>query len=254
MIKKAIYYIFLVVGFAFSVSAQQEAAPAKKEEAPPKLPQASDIVDKYVKAIGGKAAYEKLKTRKDSGTLLMPSMGISGTYEAMSAAPDKLYMKMSITGIGDMTEGSDGKTVWSVNPLTGNREKSGIELKQALITNNFYKDIKIKELYAGLETIRKDKVGERDAYVVKATNEGLPDDIMYFDAETGYLMRTDMTAISPEGRQTVSTYYSDFREVSGIKLPFKYRMVTPQFEMSVSMEKVEFGVEIDDSKFSKPSN
>lgn len=252
MIKKAIYYIFLVVGFAFSVSAQQEAVPAKKEEAPPKLPQASDLVDKYVKAIGGKEAYEKLKTRKDSGTLQMPAMGISGTYEAMSAAPDKLYLKMSIAGFGDSIEGSDGKTVWSVNPLTGSRVKSGDELKQALIANNFYKDVKMKELYSRLETIRKDKVGEADVYVVKASNEGLPDDILYFDAETGYLLRTDMTAISPEGKQAVSTYYSDVREVSGIKLPFRYRMVMPQFEIIVSMEKVEFGVEVDEAKFSKP--
>ncbi len=127
-------------------------------------------------------------------------------------------------------------------------------MKQALIAHNFYKDIKIKELYSSLETLRKDKVGDRDAYVVKATNEELPDDIMYFDTETGFLLRTDMMVISPEGKQAVSAYYSDVREVSGIKLPFKHTMVMPHLEMIFLMEKIEFGVKVDESKFSKPGN
>ncbi len=49
-------------------------------------------------------------------------MGVNGTYEAMSAAPDKFYMKMSITDFGDTTAGSDGKTVWSVDPFADSHE------------------------------------------------------------------------------------------------------------------------------------
>ncbi len=72
MIKKALYYIFLIAGFSLAATAQQETNAEKKDEAAPKLPPASEVIDKYVEAIGGKAAYEKLKTRKDLGKIQIP--------------------------------------------------------------------------------------------------------------------------------------------------------------------------------------
>jgi hypothetical protein len=229
----------------------QNSQPAKNTKAV-KLPGAKKILANYVKAIGGKKAVKKIKTRISKGTIEISPMGIKGTVEAYTAAPDKSYSAGSLTGIGQLVEAYDGKNGWSMNPLQGTRDKSGQELLQSKLAADFYRDINLVKLYSKMEVKGIEKVGDKDAYVVIATPDGIPPETFYFDTVSGLLVRSDSTAITPEGNAEIKTFYDDYREVDGVKIPFKMRALLPQFELVTTLTEVINNQSISDTKFKKP--
>ena len=141
---KSITLLAIVLTISTAIFAQK--ADPGKPAAPAKLPTAQEILAKYVKAMGGREANEKIKTRVTTGTVELSPMGIKGTFETYSTAADsKSLTKMNLAGIGDILEGYDGKTAWSVNPMQGSREKTGAELTQAKLTANFYRRHKSRQ-------------------------------------------------------------------------------------------------------------
>jgi zinc protease len=241
--------ILLALILTCTISAvAQKPEPAKRA----KLPTAKKILDKYVKALGGRKAMEKVKTRVAAGTVELVPMNVKGTFESYAATERKSYSKLSITGIGDIIEATDGRSAWTINPVQGSRERTGAELAQVKLSSDLYRDIRLAELYPKMEVKEIKKVGEREAYVVTATAEGVPPETWYFDTQTGMLLRSDATVTSPEGSQPISTFYEDYRSIDGIMLPFRIRTETPSFQIVMNYTEVKHGTAIDDAKFAKP--
>ncbi|HLM62219.1 MAG TPA: hypothetical protein VK308_15550 [Pyrinomonadaceae bacterium] len=216
------------------------------------MPTVQEILAKYTQAIGGREANEKIKSRMTKGTLELAPMGIKGTFETYTAAPGKSINRTNLAGIGEIIEGFDGTTAWSINPLQGNRDKQGDELAQAKLIYNFYRETNLDKLYPKMEVKGIEKVGANDAYVVVGTPAGLPPETFYFDTKSGLLLRQDATLISPEGNQSVKVFFEDYRDVDGAKVFFKSRTVLPQFEIVTVNTEVKNNVTVEDSKFIKP--
>jgi hypothetical protein len=152
-LKSVIFFTFV---FSISVNVfGQKAEPAKPANGKPetaktaqtaKLPTVKEVLDKYVAALGGRAANERIKTRTMKGTFELAPMGIKGALESFSAAPDKVYSKTNLQGIGEIVEAFDGKTAWGVNPMQGSRDKSGEELLQTKLAGNFYREVNLDKL------------------------------------------------------------------------------------------------------------
>ena len=103
--------------------APKPAADAAKTEAKPEtkataLPTLDDVLDKVVKATGGKEAIQKLNSRVGKGTFELPAMGASGTFEMASKAPNKSYMKIEVGGFGAIVNVFDGKAAYSVKLIS----------------------------------------------------------------------------------------------------------------------------------------
>ncbi len=257
-LKMTLFFTLLLM-ISANVSGQKTDVPTgnKTPEAKPtpaavKLPTAKEILDKYVQALGGRAASEKIRSRSMKGAVEIAPVGIKGTAEVFSAAPDKVYSKTVLGGIGEIIEAYDGKTAWTINPLQGNRDKTGTELLQTKLLSNFYREVKFESLYPKIEVKGVEKVGDKEAFVLIATPAGLDAQTFYFDKETGLLLREDMTLNSPEGLTPVKSFYDDYRAVDGVKLPHKIRVIMPQFEINTVITEVKSDVKIDEALFSKP--
>lgn len=248
--------ILIVAGNIFAQKTDPPKTPVKPAEVKPtpapKLPAVSDVLAKYVKSLGGREANEKIKSRVQKGSVELSPMNIKGTAEIYAAAPDKSLIVLNIGGIGEIREGYDGTTAWSINPIQGNRDKTGQELMQVKIASNFYREINLEKLYSKMEVKGIEKVGEREAYVVIAAAEGVPNETLYFDTASGLLVRSDTTAVSPEGNTNTTTYYEDYREVDGVMVPFKVRSVLPQFAIISTFTEVKQNTVIEDARFRKP--
>lgn len=256
--KTTIFLSVMVMISANVFGQKPEAKPAakttetKSTPSSVKLPAAKEILDRYVQAIGGRAAHEKIKTRVLKGTIELAPMGVKGTEEVYQSAPDKIYTKLDLNGIGETNVGYDGKTAWMTDPIQGMRDITGDQLTQMKLTYNLQREINLDRLYPKMEVKGIEKVGDREAYVVVATPAGLDPETFYFDVKNGLLLRYDAVTISPAGKMPTKTFYEDMREVDGVKLPFKIRAVLPQFELVTVVSEIKHGVAIEDSLFSKP--
>jgi len=253
-IDSAFFIVLVSLVFAAGVSAQAPGVkkPEKMKSSTAAAPTVRQILDRYVTALGGRDAIEKVKTRVSRGSVELIPMNLKGSFETISAAEASSYSKISISGIGDMLEGSDGKAGWSINPINGTRDKSGPELAQTKLINDFYRDIRLEKLFPKIELIGPDKVGDRPVWVVTGTAEGLPPETWYFDKETGLMLKSEVVAISPQGNTPITVGYEDYRKVDGVMVPFRIRQQTSQFELVLNTSEMKFGANIDQELFKKP--
>ncbi len=245
--KRTVTIILCILMLASAALAQ---TPAKPAEAAPTVDQ---IIDKYVQALGGKAAIEKATSRVSKGTFEIPAMGVSGTVEVYEKAPNKTISIVTVPGFGVINEAYNGTIAWAQDPQSGLREKSGTELADAKLDAAFYRPLKLKELFPKITVKGKEKVGDREAWVVEAAPaEGSPEK-WYFDTQTGLIIRMDQERESPMGKLPIESYLENYKEVDGIKVPFTMKQNNPNFNIVVTIEDVKHNVTIDDAKFNKPS-
>ncbi len=238
----------ILFGFMLAIPALAQT-PAKPEP----LPSADQIIEKYIQALGGKAAIEKITSRVVKGTIDIPVAGASGTVEVYVKAPGKSSSLASLSGLGEFRQGCDGKTAWSSDPFQGMRDLSGIELAAAKRESDLHDDLKLKQTFSKMTVTGKEKVGDREAYVIDAVPvEGNPEKL-FFDAQTGLLLRRDLEIESPQGKVPSENYLEDYKEVDGVKIPHKTRQVTSAYELTIKILEIKHNVPIDDAKFNKPA-
>jgi outer membrane lipoprotein-sorting protein len=115
--------------------------------------------------------------------------------------------------------------------------------------------INYKELGATVELAGKEKVGDRDAYLLIVKPKTGPAMRQYVDAESYLPVRVVMTLnIPPVGEMEQTTNLLDWREVDGVKVPFQIRTSSNVQTLSIDVTKVEHNKAIDQSLFSKPAN
>jgi zinc protease len=212
------------------------------------------VLEKYVKAIGGRAAIEKINSRVSKGTFELASLaGVKGSLEAYEKAPNKQVSFLNIPGIGEEAEGFNGVVAWELEPDSGVvHEKSGLELASVRRDADFYQDLRFKELYSRLTLKGLEKVGASQAYVIEAVPAEGNAEHYYFDTQTGLLLRHDSIEEGEGGKRSIEEYYSDYRVVDAVKLPFTIHEVSPGMDFTVRITEVKQNVAIDDSKFNKP--
>jgi hypothetical protein len=235
---------------AATPAAAQAKPQAKADE---KLPAAEVIFDKYLKALGGEAALDKFKSRVMRGSIEIAPMGVKGTFESSQKAPQMSVTTMNLTGLGTLQQGFDGAVGWSKDPFTGLRELKGGELsavqRAALINPGGW-----RKAYNSMKTTGRSKVGDREVYVVEGAHAGDTPDKLYFDAQSGLLLRTDAVVDSPQGRVISETTFDDYRDIDGVKVPYSMRAVIGAATVVTRVEEVKHDVALDDKAFAKPAS
>jgi hypothetical protein len=228
-------------------------AGTKKPATPEALPTVEQILDRYVAALGGRAAVEKLKTRVTTGKQVMWN-GNELPFETYQKAPNKSLDVVTRPGNVVVNVGFDGTAGWLQGPR-GIRDLGGAQLAQAARDADFYGDLHLRELYPEMAVAGREKVGERDAYVIVSRVSEKRIERLYFDAQTGLLLRVAATTETPLARLPEETVFEDYREVDGVKIPFTVRAsyVDPFIGWTRKLTEVKHNVTIDDSKFAKPA-
>jgi hypothetical protein len=256
LVMTILVYALLFAAPNGAAFAQEKPQPAKALGTAAKVataePTVDEILDMFVQAIGGRQAVEKITSRVTKGAIDASTMGLKGELEVYAKAPNKSLTVQKISGIGEILDGYDGKIAWSQNPMMGLREKSGAELAATAREADLHAAIKIRQLYSKLELKGKEKVGDREAYVILATPaEGAPVK-MYFDTQTGLMTRTATDLETPQGQFHVEVTRDDYREVDGVKIAFTMRQETSMGSAVIKLTEVKHNVAIDDAKFNKP--
>lgn len=257
--KQIIPILLLLFSVALAAPAQLSkpvappvaASPAPK--AAEKLPTPDQLLETYIKAVGGAAQARKFSSRIMKGTIEIPALSLTGIAEIYLAAPDKFFSLVRLEQVGDFVQGFDGQVGWSSDPNSGLREFEGEELAQFRRHSQFYHDLRFTELYPERRVIGKAKVGEKDAWVLEALAKDAPPEKFYFDTESGLLLRHDTVQITPEARIDVEQYYSEYSVIDGIRLPMLLRHVDAQTSWQVHFIEITHNVPIEAARFAKPT-
>lgn len=227
---------------------QAQASPS----ASPAQPTADDILTKYINAIGGTAAIDKIKTRVMKGSMVTAN-GQTISYEIHQTAPNKAY-ELFTTQRGSMERAVNGETGWEKNPQ-GVHELVGQQLADLKLSMQLFRNIKLKEQFTRLRFGGRDKIGDRDAYVLNAGTADNRRERLYFDAENGLLLRRVSFTQTVIGVIPEQIDFEDYRDVEGVKLPFTIRLssVDPGNPISTrKFDEIKLNGPIDDSKFNLP--
>lgn len=217
----------------------------------PAGPSADDIVAKYVDAVGGQAAIDKMKTRVMKGTFAGFN-GVEVLFEAYLAAPDMFHIIVT-SPQGTQERGSDGKVVWEKGPR-GVNELTNPLLDQMKSMFLFFRNIKLKDEFPRMRVGGRDKIGDHEVVIIGATTADNHRARLFFDAATGLLLRRisyteTMIGVIPE-----QIDFEDYRDVEGVKLPFtiKISSVEPGLVSTRKYSEIKLNVPVDDSKFKMP--
>lgn len=215
-----------------------------------RLPAVDQILAKHVQALGGEDAIRKVSSRIEKGTIT--AFGEHQfPVEVFTKAPDKRVFVMHLPN-GDSITAFDGHVGWIGAPGRPVREMSGGELEGAKLDADFFFPLRLKEMFTKLESEQAVKIGDHEVNVVSGFADNQPVLRLYFDMQSGLLLRSVRYAESPLGRNPTRIDYADYRKEGGVKIPFRWTVARPSGRFTIQLTEVEQDIPIDDGRFSKP--
>src|SRR5947207_2192888 len=221
-----------------------------KEEESTNPAAVDQLLNKYVTALGGAQAIQKVSTRLGKGTIALGANKFP--FDVVEKAPNKRLSVMHLPN-GDSITAFDGDSGWLAVPGQPLRDMSGAELDAARLDADFYFPLRVKQLFTEFRAGKSEKIGDRDMSSLVGIKEGQPPLKLYFDPQSGVLVRLLRYAESPLGRVPTQIDYADYREVNGVRTPFRWTISRPGGRFTIQLENVQQNVPIDDARFAKPA-
>jgi len=218
-------------------------------------PSADDMLNRYLNAIGGE---QKLAT--------LTSFAGTGHYEGFDSyhggVKFDIYAKASgehsvniHTQNGDQVTTYDAHNAWIMGPdkpvsvlqLVPGGDMDGVKLESALAF-----PAKLKQALTRMRTgFPTTTIDDKAVDVLEAT-AGASRVKLFFDKESGLLIRMVRFSKTVVGSVPVQVDYADYREVAGVKIPFQWNLTWTDGQSMFSLEDVKPNVAIDAAKFAKP--
>ena len=219
---------------------------------PAEEPTVDSILDRYIRALGGKAAILKLTSRVSKGTITFPAQGVTGNIEVRAAFPDKLLVITDLPGIGRLRQGYDGTVGWVEDPQTGIRQVSGVELDDLRRSAAFDRALHMKDVFPDLTFKDRETVDGRDVWVLETKLDPLTYRLC-FSVDTGLIVHVEMDqAQDGGGKTTITLDPGDYRPVAGVMVPWSIKEAGPAMGWEEKFTEITPNVPIDESFFARP--
>lgn len=221
-------------------AARSAGAEAPASRATP-LPEPRAVLDRYVKAIGGRAAVKKPTSRYVTGRFELPAQGMGGPFEISAAAPDRMRLKITLQGLGEMVRGYNGTVGWAIDPAIGPRVVAGDELDQLRYSADFYSELYDSDSYTSARVLERAPFEGRDCYTVQLVRKSGLELTEYFGVDDGLKRGTRMNSTSPMGTVPgVLTVLDDYKDFGGMRMPTTARQRAMGVESVLTIERVEY--------------
>jgi photosynthetic reaction center cytochrome c subunit len=222
----------------------------------PGQPSADQVLDNYIQAVGGAQRLANLTSLVAKGTYLGFDDAAKNAMEIFANAP-RQRTTIVHTLSGDSTSTYDGRTGWIAAPET---EKpvpllavTGQELDGVKLEAELFFPGQIKQALNNWRVGAPITIGDREVRPVQGNTAGGATATLCFDSESGLLVRLVRFSESPVGRLVTQTDYADYREVSGVKMPFRWTVSWLNGRSIFELSDVQPNIRIDAAKFARPA-
>ena len=222
----------------------------------PGQPSADRVLDTYLQAVGGAERLAAIGSFVAKGSYRGFDDQDKSALEIFAKAPG-LRTTVIHTLSGDSTTTYDGRAGWIAAPdtekpvpllaVTG-QELDGVKLETELMF-----PARIKQALGKWRVGPPATIGDREVRLVQGTTAGGATATLCFDSESGLLVRLVRFSESPVGRIVTQVDYADYREVSGVKMPFRWTVSWLDGRSTFELNEVQPNVLIDAAKFARPA-
>lgn len=214
------------------------------------LPDAKSLLAKHEAAIGGRAAMDKHTSMRQTGTISIAVMNVTGALEVFRGKPALLVQKQSLGPLGDITQGFDGKTAW-VTSAQGNLVLDGEAAAELQNQADFFIDYFDPAQAKSAETLELVDFEGRKCYKVKVVRLNNSETFNFFDVETGLrvgqMLKMQMAGQNLDAKVVIS----DYKEFGGVKVPMKIVRKLAMADLVFEVTNVEFD-KVDAATFAVP--
>jgi zinc protease len=224
---------------------------AAQEAAPPSLT-ADQIIEKSIEASGGRKAMQGMTSMWGRVHVENSMQNMHGDIEYYTKAPNKRLVVVRIEDLGELRQGFDGVNGWVSMGEQGVGDMNAEQLAAFKREAAFNPMLNWRELYPKAKLRGKEMVGDREAYAIEMTAADGKTEVHYYDAETFLLVRQQGVRETPQGPQRITLDYQDYRDVSGLKMPFLMKQTMAAGGAISRTEEMKVNVPIDDAMFTKP--
>jgi outer membrane lipoprotein-sorting protein len=222
----------------------------------PGMPSADKVLDKYLRALGGTERLAALTSFVAKGTHLGYGEAEKRPAEIFASSPDRRTTVVHGLG-GNSTTTYDGRAGWIAVPDTDSpvplRPLTGGELQGARLDAELSFPARIKQVLGNWRGAVPATLEDRDVLVIQGTDAVRSPVKLYFDAKSGLLVRQVRYADTPVGRNPTQIDYADYREVAGVKTPFRWVVSWQSGQSTFELSDVQVNVAIDASRFARPA-
>ena len=236
---------------AVKAPASTEAMEAEHHEHDMQRPSPDPILDAYVKAVGGADAIAKLKSATEKASMAMgPAQSV--VVDIYEEKPDRRVSVAHMPGGKDSVTAYNGTEGWLAVPGRPARMMNVDERYGAKLDADFLVPSDPRKVFAELKTVQPDTINGKEVNVVLGINPGQPPVRLFFDKQSGLLVRMLRYANTPLGLNPTQVDFADYRDQGGAKIPFEWTIARPLGRFTMKLDSAQLNVPIDASKFEKP--
>ncbi|HTG43727.1 MAG TPA: hypothetical protein VK633_04270 [Verrucomicrobiae bacterium] len=239
-------------GFWAGMILSLSGAVDEKVRSPAPLPSGSEILNRYAKAVGGKEAFRKHQSQHAVGTVDMRAQKMTGKLEVFAARPNKLVMKVTIPGIGDLVSGFNGEVGWMTTALTGPMLLEGAMLDEVRTQADFDHALHDPADYKVIEVLGAEEFNGENCYKVKLVHRSGFVSTEYFSKKSGLQLGFIATQQTPLGPVSGTTIVSDYRNFGDLYMPAQMAQKASGIETVMTIKEMEFD-QVDPSVFDVPT-
>jgi hypothetical protein len=213
---------------------------------------ASSLLQKYLDALGGPAALAKTTTRVEKGNAVL-GRARQLPIEIFAKAPDQRVSVMH-TPNGESVTAYNGTTGWLSVPGRPLREMSASDQAAARLDATVMFPSHLAALLGELKLQpRVEDVDGHAATVVWGISKGQPPVKLFFDPQSGLLVRMLYYTDTALGLNPTQVDYADYRDAGGVKTPYRWTIARPSGAFTIQLDEVQNNVPIDAARFAKPA-
>jgi photosynthetic reaction center cytochrome c subunit len=222
-------------------------------------PTVDQVLNKYMQAIGGEQNVARVTSFLATGKSIgYKGFGGGGIVEVAAQAPDKRATHISFPEYPDRgvsVRTYDGRTGWIATPLAvvAKYDLAGSERDGARLDAMLSFPTQIRQALTGLHVALPAVIDDKDVTVVQGNGPNGTLATLYFDDQSGLLVRMVRHGRSPIGRVPTQVDYSDYRDVGGMKFPYRWTFAWLDGRDSLEFTDVKVNVPIDPAKFAEPN-
>ena len=213
-------------------------------------PSADQLLDKYVRAVGGAPAIDQISSRVMKGNIAFG--GKSFPIDVYAKDPEE-RISLTHTPDGDSVTAFNGHEGWLGMQGRPMRQMHGSDLDGAAIDADLHLATHLKQMFTQTEAREGGAIDAHATYEVIGQREGKPPIELYFDQQSGLLVRLVRYGDTALGWLPTQIDYADYRDVDGVKVPYRWTLARPSGRFTIQIAELKQNVPVDDAKFVKPA-